>query len=107
MRDTSKLPENLQPVFNLLDRAFPDPLTNEEYVSILHVLSENLSQRAIASVVQCMVDRDYYAVWNDVLGVQSATGAPARSGVTRVRERLQACGYREVFGDDPIRPLDY
>jgi hypothetical protein len=97
------LPRWLQPTWDMLKKAFPSGISNEDYWAIIKLLSEHASQRNIADVMSKLADRDRGIVYNDVLSVCGGyTKIPAREEA-RVSMLLRAAGFDEWIASDGMR----
>ena len=91
------VPVHLASTYQLLQCAFPSGIDEREYLPLLAVLYEHMSDRSLAQVIAECFGRDYYVVLNDVYRV----GAEAQSSdVTElVKKKLIACDYEKWLAD--------
>lgn len=87
-----RLAEHLIPVHELLRRAFPDGVPREDYLPLLVVLREGLSERNLAAVVAELMDDEITVVDNDAAAATSVRRPPA-TDVQRVRDKLAEAGW--------------
>ncbi len=65
-----QVPAHLRSTYAMIIRTFPERLPDEDYLPLLAVLAESMSQRAVAKTVAlCGFDKSYIVVLNDVRGV--------------------------------------
>ncbi|CBN56984.1 MULTISPECIES: DUF3349 domain-containing protein [Kamptonema] len=81
--------------YKLIERAFPDGINQEDYLPLLALLYEQMSDRNLAEVVAYYTEKDYYSVLNDVYSVQSSDVL-----ISKVKERLLACGYDDWLQEE-------
>lgn len=62
-------PPYLADVVNTMRAAYPDGVPAAEYRPLVYVLCESMSQRNVATVLDVCGVREYYAAYNDVLGI--------------------------------------
>ncbi|RKG64686.1 DUF3349 domain-containing protein [Corallococcus exercitus] len=87
------IPPNLEGTARLVERAFPEGVTKDDYWPLLAVLYPYMSERALARVVGHFVGQPYELVLNDIYGVNAKTLPSDR--VDAVRARLVAAGLDE------------
>ncbi|MDZ7959237.1 MAG: DUF3349 domain-containing protein [Aulosira sp. DedQUE10] len=85
---------HLQSTYKLIQSAFPNGIELEDYLPLLALLDDEMSDRNLAEVVAYYTAKDYSLVLNDVYRVNS-TDEPKPEAIANVRERLLACGYKE------------
>ncbi|MDB9510259.1 DUF3349 domain-containing protein [Kamptonema animale CS-326] len=81
--------------YKLIGRAFPNGINQEDYLPLLALLYEQMSDRNLAEVIAYYTGKDYYIVLNDVYSVQSSD-VP----ISKVKERLLACGYDDWLQEE-------
>lgn len=86
------LPEYLVPVLETLRRAFPEGVSDEDYLPLLVVLREGLSEGNLALVVAELMDDEIVVIDNDAAAAVSVRRPPAAE-VQRLRDRLIASGW--------------
>lgn len=87
-----RLAEYLVPILELLRRVFPHGVTQEDYLPLLVVLREGLSEENLAAVVAELMDDEIAVVDNDAAAVASVRRPPA-TDVKRVRDKLAEAGW--------------
>ncbi|WP_199728894.1 DUF3349 domain-containing protein [Corallococcus sp. CA053C] len=87
-----ELPAHLEVTARMIRRAFPDGLSEADYLPLLTVLYPHMSHRNLAEVVSHVTGRDYAFVLNDVYGVQGGFGLHP-DAVAAVHTRLLAVGF--------------
>lgn len=86
------IPTHLVSTYQLLQCAFPQRIEGQEYLPLLSVLYEQMSDRGLAQVVAEFTGREYPAVLNDVYRIGMAEGSFA---VEEVKQKLIRCGYEK------------
>lgn len=76
---------------DMLQRAFPAPPTDSEYLALMRILAPHMSQRNLADVVFIFTGRDYARVRNDVLGIDGMALDEQELG--KVQHRLDSAGF--------------
>jgi hypothetical protein len=93
-----EVPAYMASTYRLVQRAFPDGITDETYWPLLSILGEEMSDRSVARLISYVTGREYAHALHDMLRVQS-TDLPPAEEVNRVKERLRACGYEEWLAE--------
>jgi Protein of unknown function (DUF1308)/Protein of unknown function (DUF3349) len=93
-----RLTDHLQPMLRLLQRVFPRGVPASDYMALLVVLQDHLSEENLAAVVAELVDGEIAAVANDAAAACSAR-RPRPKDVERVRAELYAYGMDSVESD--------
>ncbi|MER3434515.1 MAG: DUF3349 domain-containing protein [Leptolyngbya sp. ERB_1_1] len=86
------IPTHLVSTYHLLQCAFPQGIEEKEYLPLLSILYEQMSNRSLAQVIAEFTGREYPAVLNDVYQVGMAEGSFA---VEEVKQKLIRCGYEK------------
>lgn len=86
------IPPYLKSTYKLISCAFADGIEPEEYLALLAILDDELSDRNLAEVVAYCTGKDYRVVLNDVYSVNS-TNLPKPEAILGVKQRLILCGY--------------
>jgi len=86
-----RLAEYLRPTLEVLRRAFPSGVPDSDYLALLVVLQDHLSEENLAAVVAELVDGETVVVANDAAAACS-NRRPERRDVERVRALLASCG---------------
>ncbi|MBE9008966.1 DUF3349 domain-containing protein [Pseudanabaenaceae cyanobacterium LEGE 13415] len=85
------IPAYLASTYQLLQSAFPQGIENQDYLPLLVLLHDQMSDRSLAQVIAEFVGRDYPAVLNDVYGINAAS--VARESLENVKQKLIRGGY--------------
>ena len=92
------IPAHLVSTYQLLQCAFPQGIEEQEYIPLLSILYEQMSDRSLAQVIAEFTDREYHAVLNDVYRV-GAVGIPLSSALEQVlnsvKQKLIRCDYQK------------
>lgn len=92
------IPAHLVSTYQLLQCAFPQGIEEQEYLPLLSILYEEMSDRSLAQVIADFTEKDYPAVLNDVYRVGAAE-VFSLSGVEKVRDsvkqKLIRCDYEK------------
>jgi len=90
----SLIPE-LRDTATMVQRAFPAGVPEAAYQSLLVLLYEGMSFRAVAQVVACCTGKPFPVVYNDVLGAVALATANALNAKARedVKQLLREHGY--------------
>lgn len=86
------VPDHLASTFRMLKSAFPDGIADPDYLPLLAVLAEVMSNRNVADVISHLVDRSWPEIYNDVLAAQAAA---IGSDAERIKTQLKSFGYDE------------
>ncbi|NOK36257.1 DUF3349 domain-containing protein [Corallococcus exercitus] len=89
------LPPNLESTADLVRRAFPEGVTEADYLPLLTALYPHMSDRSLAMVVGHFVGQDYPLVLNDIYGVGGGYTSASPDAVAAVQARLVAAGLEE------------
>lgn len=91
------IPAHLVSTYQLLQCAFPQGIEEQEYLPLLSILYEEMSDRSLAQVIAEFTGREYYAVLNDVYRV--GAGEPVSSSIEdtidQVKQKLIRCDYEK------------
>jgi uncharacterized protein DUF3349 len=82
----------LREVLEQLRRAFPHGLPVDDYMPLLAVLSEDMSEENVAIVVAELIDGETVVVANDAAAAQSIR-VPGEAANSRVRSALESVGW--------------
>ncbi|QJB45563.1 DUF3349 domain-containing protein [Dolichospermum flos-aquae] len=85
---------HLQSTYKLIQCAFPKGIEPQNYLPLLALLSEEMSDRNLAEVVAYYSGKDYSVVLNDVYRVQSIN-IPTSEAIANLKKRLLICGYEQ------------
>jgi len=84
----------------MLLRAFPKGVPEEDYLALVALLYDEMSHRALATVLSHLFETtEYHRVLNDI-GFASRL-SPQSDPVLRVRGKLVAAGYEEWLKEEP------
>jgi len=90
----------LREVLEQLRRAYPRGVAEDDYMALLAVLGEDMSEENVAIVVAELIDRETAVVANDVAAAQSVR-VPGPAARARVRSVLESTGWHP----DPDLPV--
>lgn len=90
----SDIPEGLDSTARLLTDAYPNGLPDQDYLPLLLLLSEEMSERALGEIVALLFERERVVVQNDAAAAQSVN-PPSPEETERVRQHLHNFGYEE------------
>ncbi|QYX32207.1 DUF3349 domain-containing protein [Sphaerospermopsis torques-reginae] len=85
---------HLQSTYKLIQCAFPKGIESQNYLPLLALLSEEMSDRNLAEVVANYSSKEYSVVLNDIYRVQSID-IPTTEAIDNLKERLLICGYEQ------------
>jgi hypothetical protein len=85
------IPKHLESTWKMLQDSFPEGVSDQDYLPLLKVLYENMSDGNLADVVSRFTGRERGMVYNDVLKAGAGVGIEPMA-VERVRERLAPFG---------------
>ncbi len=80
--------------YKLIECAFPNGIETQDYLPLLALLYDEISDRNLAEVVAHYTGKHYGVVLNDVYRVQS-TDVPTPEAIDKVKQCLLACSYEE------------
>lgn len=91
------IPFHLVSTYHLLECAFPDGIEEQEYLPLLSILYEQMSDRSLASAIANFTGKEYYAVLNDVYLVGSAQTMTSEVAevLSSIRQKLIRCDYEK------------
>jgi hypothetical protein len=93
------IPAHLVSTYQLLQCAFPQGIEEQEYIPLLSILYEQMSDRALAQVIAEFTAREYHAVLNDVYRVGAALPFPLPPEIEEVlnsvKQKLIRCNYEK------------
>ncbi|MGL6341294.1 MAG: DUF3349 domain-containing protein [Waterburya sp.] len=91
------IPFHLVSTYHLLECAFPDGIEEQEYLPLLSILYEQMSDRSLASAIANFTGKEYYAVLNDVYRVGSAQTMTSEVAevISSIRQKLIHCDYEK------------
>ncbi|AVH70133.1 DUF3349 domain-containing protein [Nostoc sp. 'Lobaria pulmonaria (5183) cyanobiont'] len=80
--------------YKLIQCAFPNGIETQDYLPLLALLYDQMSDRNLAEIVVHYTGRHYAVVLNDVYRVVT-TDVPKAETIDKVKQRLLVCGYQE------------
>ena len=80
--------------YKLIQCAFPNGIETQDYLPLLALLYDEMSDRNLAEIVVHYTGRHYAVVLNDVYRVVT-TDVPKAETIDKVKQRLLVCGYEE------------
>jgi hypothetical protein len=98
----SQVPEHLRSTVALLQAAYPDGLSGDDYEAVLRILGEHMSQRALAKAVGHYRGQHYALILHDVFGSQSPPDVvppPPGEVFDRVKQRLASAGFNDWLNE--------
>ena len=90
----SGIPPGLESTFWLLRAAYPAGLPERDYVPLLLILSDHMSERALGHTIELLFERDRHFVQNDAAAARSSSPPPIPE-IERVRNHLSRFGLQE------------
>jgi hypothetical protein len=98
------IPAHLVSTYQLLQCAFPQGVEDQEYLPLLSVLYEHMSDRSLAQAIADFTGREYYLVLNDVyrLGVMAAFSAQVMDAI---KQKLIHCDYEKWLLEESSPPV--
>ena len=89
------IPAHLVSTYQLLQCAFPQGIEEQEYLPLLSILYEQMSDRSLAQVIAEFTGREYHAALNDVYRVGAAEASKVGEVVDSVNQKLMRCDYEK------------
>lgn len=91
------IPAHLVSTYQLLECAFPQGIAEQEYLPLLSILYEQMSDRSLAQVIAEFTGREYHAVLNDVYRVGATKTFPfeVEEILNSVKQKLIGCDYEK------------
>jgi len=80
--------------YKLIQCAFPNGIETQDYLPLLALFYDEMSDRNLAEIVAYYTGRHYAVVLNDVYRVVT-TDLPKAEAIDKVKQRLLVCGYEE------------
>lgn len=93
------IPSHLVSTYKLLQCAFPKGLEEHEYLPLLSILYEQMSDRNLAHVVTEFISREYPVVLNDIYRV-GAFPLENKEALNSVKQKLMHCDYEKWLLED-------
>lgn len=96
------IPDHLVSTYQLLECAFPQGIEEQEYLPLLSIFYEQMSDRNLAQVIAEFMGREYPAVLNDVyqVGAMGAFSAEGEETLNSVKQKLMRCDYEKWLIED-------
>jgi hypothetical protein len=93
------IPAHLVSTYQLIQCAYPQGIEEQDYLPLLSVLSEHMSDRSLAQVIAEYMGKEYYVVLNDVYRIRSM--APFSTEVIDViQQKLMRCHYQQWLAEE-------
>ena len=84
----------------LLSKAFPAGIEEHEYVPLIILLYEHMSDRNLAEIVSLFIGKNYEEVYNDVLFVGGNKTTISLDSLNIVRNKLLNSGFNDWIQED-------
>jgi len=94
-----KIPDYLLSTFNMLKSAYPAGIPPNEYLPLLRLLYEEMSDRNLALTVGLLIGTDAPLVLNDIYRAAAEMKLES-SEVQKVRKKLSQYGYEEWLKEE-------
>ena len=93
---------HLQPIWDLLQRAFPSGVDAEEYLPLLSLLYPHLGDRNLRDLIAAFTGKNSAQVLNDIyaVGVPGWVSGQPQQYSEDVRARLSSAGFDECVNED-------
>lgn len=98
-RSSTEIPAHLRSTVDLLVHAFEGDVSEQDYLPLLALLGEHMSEESLGLAVELRFGRDRYEVWNDLAKARSSH-APTAEAMAAVRARLERVGFAEWIAED-------
>lgn len=91
------IPAHLVSTYQLLECAFPQGIEEQDYLPLLSIFYEHMSDRSLAQVITEFTGREYHTVLNDVYRVGAAKTFPSEveEAVNSLKQKLISCDYKK------------
>jgi len=89
------IPAHLISTYQLLQCAFPQGIEDQEYLPLLSILYEQMSDRSLAQVIAEFTGREYHTALNDVYRVGAAETLRVGEVVDSINQKLMRCDYEK------------
>jgi hypothetical protein len=94
------IPTHLVSTYQLLQCAFPQGIDEQEYLLLLSVLYEEMSERSLAQVIAEFTKKNYHTVLNDVYRVGTTEiFSPTEKILQSIKQKLIHCGYEKWLAE--------
>jgi hypothetical protein len=95
------VPAYLVSTYQLLQCAFPQGIAEQEYLPLLGILYEQMSDRSLAQVMAEFTGKDYSIVLNDIYRVGSiALSTEVRATLSSIQQKLMHCNYEQWLTEE-------
>jgi hypothetical protein len=90
------IPAHLISTYQLLQCAFPQGITEQEYLPLLSILYEQMSDRSLAQVIAELTGKEYSIVLNDIYRIGStALLTEVKAALPSIQQKLRHCNYEQ------------
>lgn len=91
------IPAHLLSSYQLLQCTFPQGIEDQEYLPVLSILYEQMSDRCLAQVIAEFTGKEYPSVLNDVyrVGAAEAFSSLKEEVLNSVKQKLIHCDYEK------------
>ncbi|WHX98036.1 hypothetical protein [Neobacillus sp. DY30] len=93
-----EIPEHLKNTYSLLTRAFPNGVTESQYLHILGILYEHMSDRNLSEIVSLFTNKSSSVVKNDIYKVKANNNLLMNKGKTE--DILKVYGFMDWINED-------
>lgn len=93
------IPAHLVSTYQLLQCAFPQGIEEQEYLPLLSVLYDQMSDRTLAQVIAEFTGKEYHVVLNDVYAVGSIATFSAEV-LDAIKQKLMPCNYEMWLNEE-------
>jgi hypothetical protein len=87
-----KIPDHLKSTHDMLRRAYPNGFDRNDYMALLYVLDEHMSDRNLSLIVSLFLDKHYTVVSNDHAKAMTVL-KPGKEDIERLIHRLKSGGF--------------
>jgi len=98
------IPAHLVSAYQVMQSAFPSGIEEQEYLPLLSILYEHLSDRSLAQVIAEYTGRNYHVVLNDVYRVGATAAFPTET-VKVVKQKLMHSDYKSWLTEERLNDL--
>ncbi len=98
------VPAHLVSTYQLLQCAFPQGVEDREYLPLLSLLYEQMSDRSLAQAIADFTGREYHLVLNDVYRVGSMSAFSAEV-MDAINQKLIDCDYEKWLLEKSSPPV--
>jgi hypothetical protein len=95
------IPSHLVSTYQLLQCAFPQGVMEQEYLPLLSLLYEQMSDRSLAQVIAEFTGKAYPVVLNDIYQIGSSAQSPdIKAVLPSIEQKLVQCNYKQWLAED-------